>query len=461
MSDPSTNTNTYGEVITNSQQTLSLGSALFEYFRPAWDAALERRKADKALRDGLGEWAVEAFDAGGRCQQPVLREDSFVTHLIENKATFQPSGSCNASFAWAKLLYALDIRPGANIIEWQSLGTDADPDKSDTVELKLEGPVLCHIVNLYQIYNWPSGALLDDFHRRGVTWPLSFGALIIHPDPDSDEGKSTSETFSEPRSWTATFRPDSNKTLLATRQPFLTEFSRYFPWSGVPLAFDADSIAINYVSTVKNSSSSNTLLGLPDPQDHLRTRCRSLCECFATLNPTLDTSTTNEKPYLVTPSWIKEASRIKRRVTTNGGADNGLVHHLVQFLLPRVKERRRKFNIEDDDEDLEVCLQEDVETLCFYEDDSFVFIWDGIRRSRRAFTMMDHVKELLPEAVKSLSQGSPKAWLSSLGEMTDEVCQVLLLRQRIMNIPVLVLELASDHPLWKSTCYIEGRVPTR
>lgn len=170
MSNPPVPANGYNEAIGNGHQTVNLVSAIVELVGQPLSSAWTRRQARAALRSGLGEWAEEAFDSDNNCQQPVLQEEAFVTHLIENQATFRPSGSCNATFAWAKLLYSLDIRPGSNIIEWQPLGTDADPNESgNTIELELEGPVLCHIANLYQIYDRPYGASLLQLEDQGVT----------------------------------------------------------------------------------------------------------------------------------------------------------------------------------------------------------------------------------------------------------------------------------------------------
>ncbi|KAJ2986838.1 hypothetical protein NUW58_g4842 [Xylaria curta] len=275
----------YSEAIGNGHQTVNLVSAFVGLVGQPLSSAWARRQAHAALRKSLGEWAKEAFDTDNHCQQPVLREEPFVTHLIENRAAFHPSGSCKATFAWAKLLYSLDIRPGSNIIEWQPLATDADPNEPGTIELELEGPVLCHIVNLYQKYDCPNGVSLQGLYDRGVMWRFSFGAFSIYPRHHGAEDNCTAGLTSEPKSWTATFRPHSNKTLSETREPFVTVFQRHLEWSGGPLAFEANSVAINYVSTAKHSAYSDSLLGLPDPNDSLRARCLSLCECLAALDP--------------------------------------------------------------------------------------------------------------------------------------------------------------------------------
>lgn len=36
---------------------------------------------------------------------------------------------------------------------------------------------------------------------------------------------------------------------------------------------------------------------------------------------------------LITPEWLEEASRIKRLITTNGGADTGFADDLLETVL--------------------------------------------------------------------------------------------------------------------------------
>ncbi|KAI0811551.1 hypothetical protein GGR55DRAFT_695130 [Xylaria sp. FL0064] len=427
MSNPPVNpANGYGEAIGNGHQTVNLASAVLELVHQPLTSFWANRNARAALRKSLGEWAEEAFDTNDQCQQPILREDPFVTHLIDNKAAFHPSGTCSATFAWAKLLYALDIRPGNKIIEWRPLGTDADPYKSGTVELALEGPVLCHIVNLYQIYNCPYGVDLEGLHKYGATWRFPFGALTVRPEHNSREGNNALGMILEPRSWMATFKPHSNNELSASRRPFMTNFKEQLEWSGGPLPFEPNSVAIN------------------------------LCKCFEALRL--------KKPYLVTPSWIKQANRIKRRVTTNGGTDDGLAEDVVQLFSPAAVEEITQYlkpnPMFHGKVEWENHVQDVVRKLFFYQNDTFQFLWPVENVSGYTSHVDQIVIEELPSALKSLGESSPRTWLTSLSEMVPAVMEILHHRE-IKDYPVLVLQLSSDHPLWRSTFYIQGQVPTR
>ncbi|KAI0540550.1 hypothetical protein GGR58DRAFT_460938 [Xylaria digitata] len=423
MSNPSVpSAGVYSDVIGNAQQTLNFTSALFQFVGQSIHSAITAKQVRKALRDGLGEWAEEAFDARNNCQQPVLREEAFLRHLIDNRAAFRPSGSCIATFAWAKLLYSLDIRPGSNIIEWQPSGTDANPSESGIIELELEGAVLCHIVNLYQIYKCPYGASLQGLCDRGVTWQFSFGALTIYPRHNSKAGNSAAEIISEPKSWTATFRPYADRKLSATREPFVTNPYRSPGLFGEswPLAFEPNTVAINYVSTVKDSGYSDGVLGLPDPSDTLKKRCLSLVERFAAFCSTEERHTSKSiqrsysnaarnKPYLVTPSWIEQANRIKRRLTTNGDGDDGLAEHIVEFLsqnpdaFKRITTYTGRRHRAYGDKLWRDAVRKEVRDLCFYTEDIFKFVWTTEDPSPKPYSVKDVVDDELPNALKSLS----------------------------------------------------------
>jgi len=94
----------------------------------------------RELKKKLGEWVLEAQDDQDRWQQPVLSKDAFESHLVKENGQFQPSGVCTALFSWAKLLYALNIRPkqGENpgIISWREVPEgESSPAKTGIISL--------------------------------------------------------------------------------------------------------------------------------------------------------------------------------------------------------------------------------------------------------------------------------------------------------------------------------------
>ncbi|KAI1737767.1 hypothetical protein F4680DRAFT_468024 [Xylaria scruposa] len=421
-----------------------------------WHRSLTRNNA--YLRQGLGEWAEEAFTETGVCRRPVLREYLFVEHLGE-QADMRPSGQCKATFGWAKLLYALNIRPGSNIIEWESLGID--PENYRTVKLELEGPVLCHIVNLYQIYDNPYGVPLNDhpsIFSQGVTWQFPFGALTINPEHDGRQLSNVAGVIPEPKEWTATFSPSSDQALSAPRQPFLAR--------GQPLPFEGESIADQSVWTAQRDIVWQGYLELP-LYDRFTARCRSLCKCLDILVPERDSSIPNrhdscegapKRTDFVTPTWIEQANDIKRGATTNGGEDNGLSELMVEFLSQKPTVVEEITNLMRttgcSNEDWEEAVRQEVKRLCFYKNDTFEFSWDYPDHSDDSFSIKDIVVRELPSALSTSGPGSPERWVGYSSERVPEAMKILL-HQKIINPLLLVLQLTKEHPLWKPTYYLQ------
>ncbi|KAI1145743.1 hypothetical protein F4825DRAFT_457191 [Nemania diffusa] len=231
------------------------------------------------------------------------------------------------------------------------------------------------------------------------------------------------------------------------------------------LPFEPNTVAINYVITAQHSTYSDGVLGLADPNDNLRKRCLSLCDCFNAFSPPAQTVACT-KPYLVTPSWIEQANRIKRRLTTNGGVDDGLAEHMVECLArkPAVVESITRLIhlgvIEPRIRSWEDAVRVEVKKHCFYKNNTFRFTWKIDDSSIEWFTIDNLGKDELPDALKLPSQESSRTWLSPLAEMVPEVKKVLYCHE-ISLCPVLVLQLTSTHRLWRSTCYVQSHVPSR
>jgi len=136
-----------------------------------------RREADSVLqelKDGLGEWEAEAKAEKHRWRQPFLGKDAYEKHFLKNDGVLEPSGKTTASFGWAQLLFALNIRPKAGIISWRTLPRGVKPEKTGTVSLGVDGAILCHIINFYQLYR--SGS------RNSDTFRFPFGDLTLEND---------------------------------------------------------------------------------------------------------------------------------------------------------------------------------------------------------------------------------------------------------------------------------------
>lgn len=72
-------------------------------------------------------------------------------------------------------------------------------------------------------------------------------------------------------------------------------------------------------------------------------------------------------PKLVTRTWLEEASRIKRRVTTNGGKDMALVDYIMASLQdrPDFVSKAEKM-AEGDQRDWKSALREKLKSRCLF-----------------------------------------------------------------------------------------------
>ncbi|KAF3065201.1 hypothetical protein GL218_01081 [Daldinia childiae] len=177
----------YAGVIADAQQTVTLTETIISLVGNYVSTTYKNKRATEEFRERLGEWADEALDPdrNGKWRQPCLRIEKFEKHMIQHDGQFKPSGKCTSSFAWAQLLYALDIRPGNNIVEWKTISITApDPVESGQISLEVDGSVLCHIVNLFRYYSDPDP---NEFERPLARVDLGFGKLVVKPENNEVE----------------------------------------------------------------------------------------------------------------------------------------------------------------------------------------------------------------------------------------------------------------------------------
>ncbi|KAK3995007.1 hypothetical protein QBC44DRAFT_320930 [Cladorrhinum sp. PSN332] len=319
----------------------------------AWD----KKRARHAFRQRLGEWADETVDSEGRWQQPVLSSKAFEDHFTKILGLFKPSGELSSSFAWAQLLYALDIRPGAKVLEWKPLHHEIDPVESGQLPLVIDGEALCHIINLYQTYTEPRPRKISGAEGKAQT---SFGRLALRDGPDSSS--------------IVTFEPAELSKLSATRKLFQASH-RLWRHNSFP-SFDESIVAARYLNAIYYGASEESLM-LPHPKEKLADRCKGLCSSIEVLVEW------DNHLYLLTPKWIREANRIKQRATTDGGEDRSLAEVAIQYLS-------RQPSIVDDD--LEEAAGSDpwqkhvryfIEGMCMFKSGSFDFEWDAEHKTPR------------------------------------------------------------------------------
>ena len=379
----------------------------------------KQRSGSTQLKRSLGEWAAEAKDLQGRWLQPVLENEAFEAHLIARRGRLQPRGQCESSFAWAQLLYALEIRPGKGILSWRPPSIENDPVNTGTVSLFIDGRVLCHIVNLYKLYTTSSARVW----KAPKSYQLPFGILML-------EDEST-HSFR--------FIPGSEKELSTPRRPFQHRLQDEEGLREGHLKFDDDFVIAAYFDAVKHGVSDKAA-NLEHASRPLQSRVKSLLQSMELLS-----QPNWNKPYLVTLAWINEASRIKRRVTTEGGGNSLLLEHIYKYFSERPEIISDLKATLPKDHSWEDELKARVKTLCMFQEDYFDFVWNvkdmsSLDNNPRFQAVLE---QRLPEAIGKLNELPEASWGRALSAMDlgPELVRVLKLEHKIVNRPVVVLQL--------------------
>lgn len=456
----------YNQGLASTTQTIGVATLIWNIVRSGASALqAQKHKGDAAqeLKEKLGEWASESQDTQGRWRVPVLSIEPFEKHLVRNEAHFVPSGSFESSYAWAQLLYALNIQPGGGVIGWRLPERRIDPENDD-ISLEVDGPVMCHIINLYREYTKCAPkdfSPIRDDHTSDSDKPgrkpqsssrtkrcrFPFGSLSL----SSGEGGRLE----------AIFKPDSAEALSLRRVPLKCSIIARGHYSTIH--FPKEQVVATYLSTLMEGQASDPEVVLPKPESPLKERLRSLlraltiiggihycnefCEkrcrlqsdpnhkCHNSCEPkcVLETLAGIKEPLILTSAWIEEASRIKRRATTNGGHDEALIKEILSRLP---------------DYEKHVCMQ-----LVMHKHEQYGFSWNLIPRSMPEPLPSE---KQLSSILCSIAEESKAPWLRSLVDTAPQLAQVMLMRSSIQNVPVVVLEMGLDHEVWGETCIVRG-----
>ncbi|KAL9617182.1 MAG: hypothetical protein Q9160_007986 [Pyrenula sp. 1 TL-2023] len=425
----------YSQGVDDAQKTVTLAGAFVDLVRGPATSFLRRRSAQQILRERLGEWVDEAVDAQGRWLQPVLRTDAFENHLIRSNGHFRPTGSCLASFAWAHLLFALDIRPGRGVLSWGLPKKSNDAASTGQINLKIDGQVLCHVVNIYRLYT-------TKYMEQRLSSTSIFPQVFEMPFGKLSVSKNDSQ-------FVATFESGTSEELSSARVPF-----SYHCWliSGTCLKFDQEVVIARYFNTIHHGVSDSNAM-LPDASRSLKERIQALLRAYKRL-----LSSNFSDPYLLTESWLKEASRIKRRVTTDGGYDNSLADDIIANLRKPVN-ALMKLQEGHNDDIVDDILCSVVRESFMTAEDCFQFVWTGrtISTRVRRMAIKDLVQGKLSNMVeKILNEAPASSWMRVLADMSDDVTATLRIPNTWINRPGVRLELTPQEEIWNSECLIEG-----
>ncbi|KIW50174.1 hypothetical protein PV05_11788 [Exophiala xenobiotica] len=307
-------TTAYGTTVGDIDRTVSTTNAvllLVDRWVGKPIASLAKSRSDaQVLKESLGEWATEAYDAQRRLMIPVLRKDAFIKHLLDTDGKITPSVPCTATAPWAHFLCALNIRPGMGITQWKPAGQALRLDNgSPRLHLEVDGEVLCHVINFYILDTYSAGELISRYDVgpvQAITCKLQFGTLRFLKTESTD-----SNPISEVK---AEFEAGTFADLASRREPFAVpnETAR----------FEGGTVYAHYQNAL-NHGVSNTQAKFP-PNASLTTRLAALLA-----NANIGRAATRSEPLLLTHDWLHEANRIRRRVLSQGGQDTSFLDDLV------------------------------------------------------------------------------------------------------------------------------------
>lgn len=408
-----------GTGIGNASSIFDLASKVIDKATDAWQqgsATREKRRDAQSvlqeLKDGLGEWEAEAKDERGRWRQPFLGKDAYEKHFVKRDGCLEPSGKSTAFFGWAQMLFALNIRPKAGIISWRSLPRGIKPEKTGNLSLIVDGEILCHIINLYQLYR--TGA------RNGDTYRFPFGDLTV--------GNDAKHIYS--------FTGRSDTDFASKKQPFQYRMQDLGGLREDYVRFNAGFLDIQYQYAINVGISelqAELVKSKPGEEPKpLQERGESLAQAMRLVTK-LDWNNP-KKPLIMSPEWAEDASRIKRRMTS--GKEEFLIQHVIDCLSkkPDVVEKLDKLTSNPWQEE----AKSSVKALCMSPGESFKFVWKDPRMipsgSNPAFDLT--LKEQLPWVLQDLGTWSTH----SLEQVSPEtLLEVLVMPHEIINVPVIVL----------------------
>ncbi|KAK4220932.1 hypothetical protein QBC38DRAFT_462032 [Podospora fimiseda] len=197
---------------------------------------------------------------------------------------------------------------------------------------------------------------------------------------------------------------------------------------------------------------------------------------------------------LLTPKWIHEANRIKRRATTDGGKDPSLIEVVFKWLscqpsiVKQFEEAKEANKAQHEISNLSLwepdltmlSLETDptmvprevdlgmsswktkamdaVKNMCMFKHQSFHLEWtfwdDTPERTPAIHWITRNAISGLP--AEELQKPPPGSWHQTLSQMVEQLVETLKLPGCIENAPVVVLELTEGHVLWDSTGFING-----
>lgn len=433
-------------------QTINLADTVITLIREPITLLYNSVAKTMALKRSLGRWQEEALDDNGQARIPVLPLKNFEEYLgpidgaivaassspriswIERlfKARQQTEGLSAAfpsagSASWAYFLFALGIHPGMKVAEWRPRPETNEfiTLQNGGVQMEFEGPVLCHIINLFS--TTPDPNTWNRRHREKLKnqrlerrCSFTFGQLAWTTGDDELH---------------AHFIPGVESTLALAKQPF--------GLNGILM--DTGTTMASYYTAFYHGGVSDPAYLLASPEQTLPERIARLTTCFNLLAER-NRRKVNIEPLLISYDWFEEAARVKRRVLAQGGNDHSFFEDILKTLdnetLPENSPRNE--------------VEVNVRQRFLLDDETFTFSVPGSSLS----SMNLAARTAMSVAEKTLlryEQQPAGSWKHSLFYMRTDVLKVLNIPKDILittESAIQLIEFTSSCELWNRRVFL-------
>jgi len=402
-----------------------------------------QQQLEQRLKRRLGEWAPKA-KKNGRWLQPMLTVKKFEDYRDKKNGYLTPSGECTSTFGWARLLFALGIGPEDDIVDWNSPASDTNPAETGNIDLEIPAQILWHIINLYRLYT-ESDLRKNEYDLVQPHYLFPFGNLSV----EVVDGKIM-----------AKFESKMSTTGGTTYIPFTCD--AYSP-CGDKLRFGEKEVINNYYIAL-STGISHLELKFTEPR-YPTDRLRELTERTKQLVDRLKAlrSSSIDSPYLITPEWLEQASRIYRRITTDSGKQITLPSEITEAMKAKpstVQSIEDVFLTYSNTENWKDVASTILRRRLLLPNQTIRHIWTTIEPSAsisEAF-LEQIIDEELPSILKSFANAPQGTLKHTLGRIDDLACYLLTApaAPEIRNTPGIVLEFTPRHKLWHSDCVVRG-----
>lgn len=429
-------------------QTITLADTIVTVIREPIAALYNNYQSSRRLKESLGLWQEEALDGNRQPRIPLLCQKLFEDYLVQidgfvPAAQLAPQTKNRASLSWARVpalfrlipeprprpellpagmacwayfLFALGVHPGKGVTAWRPSNGFINTQNGH-VEMEIEGPVLCHIINLFSTTLDP-----DPWARYGD-----------EQLPNRRQTMHCNFPFGE-LAWTthgtqlyAYFSPGSEEDLKSAKQPF----------GGNGEFIHPGTFMASYWNALHHGVSDQDYQ-LADPKTALPERMARLITCWKKLRRRCQ----DKQTLLVSYDWFENAARVKRRVLAQGGEDYSFYDDICAAIdtRPDIDPRRKER------------MKLETRNSFLLGDEGFTFSIPGAVSHSESHEE-PYLEDLIEQTLLTYEHQPVGSWKHGLYDMRHEVLKILDISNDVLIAKehrIQLLEFTPSCGVWKA-----------